>query len=286
MTEFKKSIPGYKIIFLYNENLLKIYVQDKISKGKNKIKFINITLNLDDKLRKYFSDFKELIKQIKEKNISIRIDSDKNIKTKYYFKLIKKEKNKEIISERIYTLNVEYYFINGATYKKLNSKPFLSYLRNDNFNINDILNLIDNENILSSYIIDDIKYFDKEKKVFKSLSNQNNIYFGEKLILHFHIRKLNKIYLTNLKSHFNYFDKEIKKIVNQFEKRSDINQKYDLIYLYASPIITDNNFSESESPISYMEEIRTILKLMEKKNKKFKCKFECMGNLNVWVRIL
>ena len=277
MTEFKKSIPGYKIIFLYNENLLKIYVQDKISKGKNKIKFINITLNLDDKLRKYFSDFKELIKQIKEKNISIRIDSDKNIKTKYYFKLIKKEKNKEIISERIYTLNVEYYFINGATYKKLNSKPFLSYLRNDNFNINDILNLIDNENILSSYIIDDIKYFDKEKKVFKTLSNQNNIYFGEKLILHFHIRKLNKIYLTNLKSHFNYFDKEIKKIVNQFEKRSDINQKYDLIYLYASPIITDNNFSESESPISYMEEIRTILKLMEKKNKKFKCKFECMG---------
>ena len=58
MTEFKKSIPGYKIIFLYNENLLKIYVQDKISKGKNKIKFINITLNLDDKLRKYFSFFR------------------------------------------------------------------------------------------------------------------------------------------------------------------------------------------------------------------------------------
>ena len=52
-------------------------------------------------------------------------------------------------------------------------------------------------------------------------------------------------------------------------------QKYDLIYLYASPIVKDAHYTESKSPISYKEEIRIILDLMKMKNKKYKCKFEC-----------
>ena len=287
MEIFNKSINGYKIRFLYNENLLKINVHYNLPNGNDKIKFKNIIFNLESKFRKYISNFNDLIKQIKENKIDIRINNDSiaplhnnNIKIKeYYFQFLKKEQNNDIIiiSERIYSLNVEYYLIEGATCKTLNSRPFFSYLKTNYFNLEEILKLIDNEKILNTYKIYAIKYYDEEKKVFKIIKNENNIYFGEKLILHFHIKKLNRIFYTNLSWYYNYFHNEINKINHKFEKSSDIIQKYDLIYLYASPIINDNSYSESESPISYMEEIRTILKLMEKKNKKFKCKFECIG---------
>ena len=295
MEVYKTTITGYKITFLYSDELIIINISDKISKGNNKIKFIDIALNLEDNLRKYISNFKDLIKQIKDDKIIIKIYEEFNSFNSllllsnnykiinYYFQLAKKERNEEIkiISKRIYTLNVEYYLISGANYEKFNSKPFHSYLKTNYFNLNDILNLIENEQIFNRYKIDDIKYFDEEKQVFKKINNENNIFFGKKLILHFNIKKLNNIFLRNLKWKKNYFNNEMKKLNEKFEKSLDINLKYDLIYLYGSPIIIDKNYSECTSPISYMEEIRIILKLMEKTNKKYNCKFECIGENNL-----
>ena len=73
-----------------------------------------------------------------------------------------------------------------------------------------------------------------------------------------------------------YISKEIINLKNKVNKLNDISRKYDLIYLYASPIY-DEKGNEMDSPISYMEEIRIIKKLMESTKKQFNCKFECIG---------
>ena len=142
-----------------------------------------------------------------------------------------------------------------------------------------IIELIENEKNLLSYEIDDIKYFDNENKIFEKIGNKKNIFFEDKLILQFHIKKPKNIFLNNLKWKKNYYNNELKKIYKKYINYSYTNKKYDLIYLYASPIIKDNNYSESESPISYMEEIQIIYELMKMQYKKFNCKFECIGKM-------
>ena len=72
--------------------------------------------------------------------------------------------------------------------------------------------------------------------------------------------------------------------MNNVNKLSDVSRKYDLIYLYASPIISEDG-NETDSPISYMEEIRIIIDSMKKSKKKFNCKFECI-NENVLREII
>ena len=133
---------------------------------------------------------------------------------------------------------------------------------------------MDNENILSRYIINDYKYFNNEKRVFQTIENEN-IKVDEKLILEIHIYEKKNIFCTNLKWIKKYIENEIIKIKNKVNKLSDISKKYDLIYLYASPIIPNGN--SEESPIKYMEEIRIILELMKNNKKRFNCKFECMN---------
>ena len=80
---------------------------------------------------------------------------------------------------------------------------------------------------------------------------------------------MSNMYLTE-----KYIQEEIIYLKNRINKIDDITTKYDLIYLYASPIL--ENGRESNAPISYLEEIRIILKLIEKSKKKFNCKFECI----------
>ena len=50
---------------------------------------------------------------------------------------------------------------------------------------------------------------------------------------------------------------------------------YDLIFLYASKINKNEYYKEFNAPISYMEEIRKIIKLMNYNDKKLNLKFEC-----------
>ena len=81
--------------------------------------------------------------------------------------------------------------------------------------------------------------------------------------------------MAELKYKNNYYTNEIIKIRNRINKYTNIIKKYDLIYLYASPVVSDDNYSEYNAPISYMEEIRHIMNIMENSGKKFNCKFEC-----------
>ena len=83
--------------------------------------------------------------------------------------------------------------------------------------------------------------------------------------------------MSNLKLSNKYINKEIINLKYRFNKLSDATKPYDLIYLYASPIVLNEYNLESESPISYMEEIRIIIDLMIHSKKQFNCKFECIN---------
>ena len=282
---------GYKILFSYNELLLNVNIRDNIVKRTNKFRFTSIDISFEDSFSKYISNFKDLIKKIQNKIIFIEIkenfpsifqtDLDKKSNIKYIeLDIINKDNNsnkqESIISRKIYSLNVEYYLTKGIYHQRLNTKPFLSFITKDYFNIQDILELIDKENILSNYIIDDFRYFNNEKGMFQIIKDEN-IQISEKLILEFHIHEKIDIFSHNIKLAQKYYEKEIIRIQNKINKLTDISQQYDLIYLYASPIILNGNFKESNSPISYMDEIRIILKLMKESKKKFNCKFECIN---------
>ena len=281
MEYFSIKTAGYLIYFIYNEYILKINIKHNTNKV---LKFIPIKNILDDN-RKNISSFKDIIKKIDKQIIQIEIEEHLSSTIKYLqLSLVNKniflERPKALMSNKIYVFNVEYYITKGLCHKRINKNPFLSYLTKEYFCKEDILELIDKDKVLSEYIIDDYKYFNDEKKIFQKIKNED-IKIGEKLILEFHISYRKKscgdIFCINLKWAKKYFENEITKIKNKINKLSDSSKNYDLIYLYASPIILDETFTESKSPISYMNEIRIILELLKNNKKQFNCKFECIN---------
>ena len=223
----------------------------------------------------FISNFGDLINQLKEKNIEIMINlkkNDSNSKIKY-LNLELKKNDKIFISKDIYAINVNYYLTKGINHERINSIPFGSIIQKEYFNIKDILELIGDENILNNYDIDFIRYFNEEKGAFQLMNNEK-IPTKEKNIFEINIKKANNPFMKNLNLIQKYFKEEIIKIKNSINKISEKVQKYDLIYLYASPIV-DEIFEESDSSISYLSEIRLILELMKNSGKKFNCKLEC-----------
>ena len=289
MESIRFNLEGYKILFFQKNSFLSIYIQGKNGKVKDNIKFKSIQLRYDDKFKDHFNNFKDLIKHINDKTIAIIIkeeyfQSPKSlINEKSYLKCLnielKNEKEQKVIfSKRIYPLNVEYYLVKGSNKIRENLQPFYSFVKKNDFNLEDIKELLDKENLLSKYNIDSYKYYNEEKGVFEEIQNKN-IQIKNKIILEFHINKIKNYLIINKNWVQNFLKEEIIKIKNMINKLSDKATKYDLIYLYASPIIqNDGHYTESVTPISYMEEIRIILNLMKNKKSKFKCKFECIND--------
>ena len=282
MEIFKTIESWYKIVFLYNESLLNIFIKER----ENKIKFESIKVPFPENLKKYILNFKYLISRINQKTIFIELKEFPSKESiKYLILNIKNLNNENILTIEINVLNIEYYLIDISNNQRLNSNPFITYTKKDLININDILEIIDNEKNLNQYNIINFKYFNKEKGVFQKINKGKKILVGDKLILEFFITKKKDLFLTNIMRTKNYLEKEIIKLIKHVNIFDDITRKYDLIFLYASPIIIDDNYNESESPISYMEEIRIIIDLMKKKNKQFNCKFECI-NKNVLSEVI
>ena len=283
MEILKTNEKEYKIIILYAQYSLNLSIKNIKSKIEDKIKYESIKIDYKYNFKKYFKNFKDLIDKIKQEEILIEIEEKLNedkTNIKYLnLNIINNNKNNfnKIISKKINKLNVEYYLTYGPNNQRLNSKPFKYYLTKDDFNNEDILELIDKEKTLSLYEIDSFRYFDNNKKVFRKINkiNNENISIGEKLILEFNFNVLKNYFIKDLLLAKKYIQEEIINLKNKLNKIDEISQKYDLIYLYASPII--NNGEESNSPISYLEEIRIIFKLMRDSKKKFYCKFECIG---------
>jgi len=282
MEYFSIKKAGYLINFIFNEYILKINIKHNTNK---ELKFIPIKNILDDNIKHYTSSFKNIIKKIDKQIIQIEVEEHLSSTIKYLelsliYKNIFLPRPETLMSNKIYVFNVEYYITKGLCHKRINTNPFLSYLTKEYFCKEDLLELIDKDKVLSEYIIDEYKYFNDEKKIFQKIKNED-IKIGEKLILEFHVSSKKKsygdIFWVNLKLARKYFENEIIKIKNKINKLSDSSKYYDLIYLYASPIILDGKFTESESPISYMNEIRIILELLKNYRKQFNCKFECIN---------
>ena len=267
------------IIFSFNSDSLNIYIKHKIKK----IQFETSRLKFEDEediLIKYISNFKDLINKIQQNDIKVEIEKHLSNVVKYvkYIKLNLKINEKDILlSKDIYSLNVEYYLTEGPNYQRVNSIPFSSCIKKESFNCEDIFELIDNQKLLDIYKLDDIKYLDSKKGVFKPITNNKISINDEKIILEFHISEKKNDVLYELKKTKENINDEIINLKYKLNKLSDSSRQYDLIYLYASPIISDDNFNESDAPISYMKEIRIITDLMKNKNKKLNCKFECIN---------
>ena len=164
----------YLALFFVEDSILNIYVHDKKGRGREKSEFMPIQLNFKDKFREYILNFSDLIQQIKEGN-KIEIKLEKYLKY-LQLEISHIQKNETFIIQKIYQYNVEYYLTKGAKNERINAKPYSSYIDfidKDYYNIEDILELIEKENLLNSYTFDYFRYYDDTKKAFLKLENNN-----------------------------------------------------------------------------------------------------------------
>ena len=273
----------YQINFVCNRKSVNIYVKRKTE--TNKItNFKTVKVNFKNIFNDYISDFDDLINQIANQTIIINLYqkfAETSDKRKRYLKNLKLKmikiyntESKEFYSKKIYIHNVSYFLTMGLEHKRINSNPFSSCIEKDYFNRDDIYDLIDNENILNCYNINEIRYYNYEKGAFQLINNEN-IQTTEINIFEFQIIGFKNPLLTNLKWMKKYINEEIVKLNNFINRFSENLQKYDLIYLYASPIIENENYIQFDSPISYMEEIKIIFELFKMSGKKYNYKFNC-----------
>ena len=260
----------------------KEYLIIKIKCG-NKKKFKDVIIKLD-------SSNKDLLNCELDKLDIIRDIADNKINLFLEFK-----NNDFFYEEQIHLLNVKYYLTYGPFNKRINEKPFYSYLEKMKFNINDIKALIKMEKIDEIYDIDSIKiklnkknYFENMNKTINNMYKEYNIEDFEFIVLELHYNEIKA--KKNLNNSYNKINEGIIKLNKKINKVSENIQEYDLIYLYASPLFVDSrgNPSDYNEKISYREEINTILKIMnnkKNKNKKFKCLFQC-ASLDVLKEVL
>ena len=234
------------------KNILNIKIKEQ---GK---KFKDIKINLDN----------EEIEKENYKKYDYEISKEKD----NYILKIKKDKN--VISEKKINpilLNIKYYLTKGPFNYRVNKDPFYSYIEQNNFNIDTIKELLARENIDYNNI-DTIKIKRQGKKYFEKMTDNNEIDKFEIISFEFHFKekevKINE---------FNYYD-ELKNLKNKVEKYLENAVKYDLIYLYASPLFDELGNSPELKKISYRDEIKIILNLMKKSKKEFNCLFECASD--------
>ena len=264
----------YKIILYANNDLLNIYINNTATTGSERTEFLSAQERLKDSFKKYFKDFKDLIQKINQREFNINPNIPQSTNIKYLHIKILDRDNIEVFSKKIFAVNVKYYLVKGPNNERMNLAPYSSLIEKDYININIITDFIYQENLLNSYIIDGFRYKDELTASFKSIGKEN-IKINDIIYLEFHIGGKKDYIMAELKYKNNYYTNEIIKIRNRINQYTNIIKKYDLIYLYASPVVSDDNYSEYNAPISYMEEIRHIMNIMENSGKKFNCKFEC-----------
>ena len=147
---FSKRISGYQFIFIYNKNLINVYIRDNLNKDR---KFSPIKIKYEDNAKNFISNFEDLFDMINKNIIKIKIKEHlspisqpnsneamniKYIELNFINEDIFTKKAITILSCKIYMLNVEYYVTKGVLHQRINSKPFLSYLTKDFFNKEDI----------------------------------------------------------------------------------------------------------------------------------------------------
>ena len=228
---------------------------------KNNQKFKDIKIKYDLKEEEKYKKYKYELGEEKEEN---------NFELNYYLNVIKD--NSIIRKEKIYLLNVIYYIKIEPFLKRLDNKPFYSYIDKKIFNLEDIKDLIKREKIKNEIISIKIKVKNnfenmKEKKLY-------TIDKSEFIILEFYLKRKRDIKNNKINKYHN----DIFQLNKRLNKYSEKLRKYDLIYLYASPLYeSENRPTQFTQRISYREEMKVIIDLMKKSKKKFECLFQWAG---------
>ena len=169
-------------------------------------------------------------------------------------------------------MNVEYFLSYGPKNERKNEKPFYNSLNSEIFNLAIIKDILDKDNIINRYNIDIYRFYDKNLNGFVKIDEEKDyIMPSENLILDLHFKEYidqSRLDIDVINQGLTNEMHQMKNQIKYFQK----NEEYDLIYLYASPIV---NYSEISKPINYRSEIKNIIKLFNSSGKSFNCLFEC-----------
>ena len=280
----KSKENNFYVIEIYGKKVLDIHL-NKIDKENKTLKRYNKKLIHIDELKKSskfekdkkfqeFEDFSFLKKYINNNKNIITIEEDLN-DLNLIIDLPKSHISHTSPINIFYELlNVEYYLTKGPNHERINEKPFYASLYGETFILNDIKLILEKENIINKYEIDSYRFYDENLKGFVKLNEvkeykmpQNN------LILELHFNKYIDPITLELENLDNDISNKIKHMKNEI-KYSQNTKEYDLIYLYASPII-DENEKEFYDRIDYRNEIKDIVNIFKKSGKSYNCLFEC-----------
>ena len=177
-------------------------------------------------------------------------------------------------------LNVKYYLAYGPKHKRKNSNnPFYTSLNSETFNLNDIKTILEKDKIINKYNIISFRYFDESLNGFIKIDDNKKYEMPKNnLILELYYNE----YINNLSFDLEKLGNNMKNEITSIKNKIKISRnlrEYDLIYLYASPIIDKQNEVEINKPINYRMEIKKLIKLFNESGKAFNCLFECANEL-------
>ena len=174
-------------------------------------------------------------------------------------------------------LIIKYYITKGQKYIRLNEEPFyiiISNNENNFFNIEIIKRFLLKDKIDKSKLIN-YRYYDENKKAFIKINEFKKYPILEKrLFLELNFDDNNN-YLYEFKNLYFNLKEKIRKIKEKINYSKNNKEEYDLIYLYASPLLNEGNVEQT--PINYRLEINNLINLLNKKKKKYNCIFECVN---------
>ena len=218
-------------------------------------------------------DLSEIINKLEEKDIQLNEES-------YNLFLIIRlpYADDSFININIEQLNVEYYLTKGPKHTRIKEKPFYSSLNDHNFDIKKIKEMLDKEKIINQFNIDNYRYYDEDLKGFVTLNKFRRNYKTPKntLILELHISDNFDSFKSKLETiNCNLYNK-IKNIKHRKNVNKQMTKEYDLIFLYASPLLNSSGQeSESIKPINYRKEIKEIVNIFNKTGYSYNILLKC-----------
>ena len=264
---YKIKISGNKCLYIHINHINKETEETYNEKYKDIIinfKKLKFQKECKDK------DFSEIKKLLEKRKDILKLEEDK--KDLKLFIMLPKPYSLTI-EEIFKLLNIEYYITFGPKFEKRNEEHFFTSLNCDKFNINNLKQIFENDKILEQYNIDSIRYFDKKLKGFKIINTSTNVEMPDDvLILELHCNNLIDPIKSEFERNYDNIMNQIKKLNKTFELEEK-NTEYDMVYLYASPIINGGDLIESQ--INYRKDIKNIVRIFKKSEKKLNCLFEC-----------
>ena len=182
------------------------------------------------------------------------------------------------MSKAIY-LNIIYYITSGARHQRLyEGKPFYKKYtlqsKRNKFNIDFVKKIISEDQIDISNI-DDYRYYNKNKNGFIKMRDAISYPIqSDELTLQIHYAKMINQNILEIEHSYNNMLVKLNELEETKNLNKNRNENIDLFFLYASPILKDEN-EEEFKPINYRLEIKKIVKILENSKQEYYCLFEC-----------